>query len=419
MFTHYGEIRGTEGTDGDKLDVYVGDNHDSSLVVVIHQHNPWDGQYDEDKVILGCESVEEAIGLYKKQYDRPGFFKDKEYTVMPIGAFWRWVNEEKNKGKRVKLARVASALVLRITMGEVANRLKKEPFRLDRHDPSYETRMASFYAVNIHQQRHTGTKKEQFQVVWYTGNPAHRWSSKTVTSLKDAVTLANQVKPEADRISAEELGESPEGKLAAAQGKKAIWKKGYAEGQPGAINHAKETLSSLLVYLRALSWMHTTYHWQITGVSSYGDHQLFERLYGQTVGEIDQLAEKLVGTFGASVVDGPEQAQALVQFLPQAPMDPLVQALEMERVFQMMVESSITAVATMGQLSLGMDDLLRTIANNHETHIYLLQQRLEGPGGLRLASSKAVQHLVTRYLWHQVRKTALYGRCLQPSQVVL
>ena len=87
MHAHYGEIRGTEGVDGDKLDVYVGDNHDSSIVVVIHQHNPWDGKYDEDKVVLGCESVEEALGLYKKQYDRPGFYREGEHTAMPIGAF--------------------------------------------------------------------------------------------------------------------------------------------------------------------------------------------------------------------------------------------------------------------------------------------------------------------------------------------
>lgn len=103
---------------------------------------------------------------------------------------------------------------MKITMGEVASRLKKEPFRLDRRDQSYETRMASFYSLNIHQQRHTGTKKEQFLVVWYTGNPAHRWSSKTVDTLKDAVALANQVKPESDLATATEMGETPEGKLA-------------------------------------------------------------------------------------------------------------------------------------------------------------------------------------------------------------
>lgn len=112
MNCHYGEIRNTEGVDGDKLDVYVGDNHDSSLVVVIHQHNPWDGQYDEDKVMLGFDSVEEAIGAYKKQYDRPGFFKEGQFTAMPIGSFWRWVCDRGNKGKRVKLARKVASMVL-------------------------------------------------------------------------------------------------------------------------------------------------------------------------------------------------------------------------------------------------------------------------------------------------------------------
>lgn len=109
MFSHYGEIRGTEGSDGDLLDAYVGDNHDSGIVVVIHQHNPWDGQYDEDKVMLGYDSIEEAIGAYKKQYDKPGYFKADQFTVLPMGQFWRWVKDERNLGKRVKAAALAAA----------------------------------------------------------------------------------------------------------------------------------------------------------------------------------------------------------------------------------------------------------------------------------------------------------------------
>lgn len=109
MFSHYGEIRGTEGSDGDLLDAYVGDNHDSGIVVVVHQHNPWDGQYDEDKVMLGYDSIEEAIGAYKKQYDKPGYFKADQFTVLPMGQFWRWVKDEKNLGKRVKAASLRTA----------------------------------------------------------------------------------------------------------------------------------------------------------------------------------------------------------------------------------------------------------------------------------------------------------------------
>lgn len=265
MFAHYGEIRGTEGTDGDKLDVYVGDNHDSSLVVVIHQHNPWDGQFDEDKVVIGCESVEESIGLYKKQYDRPGFFKEKEYTAMPIGAFWRWVQDEKNHGKKVKLA-----------------------------------------------------------------------------------------------------------------GKLAMWKKGYAEGQPGVINAAKSQLSMLLAALRAMAFNYQTSHWQITGDAFYGDHLLFDRLYGTTYGEVDGLAEKMVGLFGKGAVDGTAQSDMLATNLRNmsAVSDPLTRGLQSEQQFQALLTGTRKTLKDLGQLSMGMDDMLPALANAHDAHVYLLQQRL-------------------------------------------
>jgi hypothetical protein len=105
MHAHYGEVRGTLSTDGDLLDVYVGPNHDSSIVVVIYQHDPDTGEYDEDKVVLGCDSIEEAIGLYKKHYNKSGFYIDGEYKAMPIGQFWRWVHDERNHG--TKIARIS------------------------------------------------------------------------------------------------------------------------------------------------------------------------------------------------------------------------------------------------------------------------------------------------------------------------
>ena len=195
MHAHYGEIRGTKGTDGDLLDVYVGDNHDSSIVVVVHQYNPWDGKYDEDKVILGCESVEEAIGLYKKQYDRPGFYRDGEYTAMPIGAFWRWVKDTRNKGVRVRVAGVR-----RITIVEARKRLKADGWSLDYHNKAYERRDADFGSLSITQWRHNGKgHREHFDVTWYTGDPNSRWGSQKVETLREAVLLANEKKPDSDQ----------------------------------------------------------------------------------------------------------------------------------------------------------------------------------------------------------------------------
>lgn len=100
MQHHYGEIRGTEGVDGDKLDAYVGPNADSPLVVVVHQQNPDTKAYDEDKVMLGFDSVGEAVKAYKDQYNKPGFYRN--HTVLNIGQFWRWVHDKNVQGKKVQ-----------------------------------------------------------------------------------------------------------------------------------------------------------------------------------------------------------------------------------------------------------------------------------------------------------------------------
>ena len=93
---------------------------------MVHQHDPDSGEYDEDKVMLGFDSEEEAIGAYKKQYDRPGFYVDGEHVAMPIGQFWRWVNDERKQGKKVTGKRTGSFLdLLGRTYFKVAQELAK------------------------------------------------------------------------------------------------------------------------------------------------------------------------------------------------------------------------------------------------------------------------------------------------------
>lgn len=104
MHHHYGEIRGTRGADntGDALDCYVGPNADSPLVIVVHQQDPKTRKYDEDKVMLGFDSADEALKAYRGQYDGPGYYQD--HTTLNIGQFWRWVHDKRQKGKKVKEA---------------------------------------------------------------------------------------------------------------------------------------------------------------------------------------------------------------------------------------------------------------------------------------------------------------------------
>lgn len=107
MHAHYGEIEGTEGTDGDALDCYVGPNHDSPLVVIVHQRIPGTSHFDEDKALLGFNSESEALALYDRQYDRPGFRYEGPggHTVMTWGQFLRWCRGRHNRGRKIPARR--------------------------------------------------------------------------------------------------------------------------------------------------------------------------------------------------------------------------------------------------------------------------------------------------------------------------
>jgi hypothetical protein len=91
----YGYIRGTEGTDGDHVDCYIGDNHESTRVYIIHQNDPVTGKYDEDKVMIGFNTAKEAKDAYMMQYDRPGFYGSMENC--DVEKFKELLNKKKGK----------------------------------------------------------------------------------------------------------------------------------------------------------------------------------------------------------------------------------------------------------------------------------------------------------------------------------
>lgn len=90
MQSHYGYIKRTEGADGEHVDVFVGDQHDSQLVYVIDQVDA-NGEFDEHKVMLGFPSEKAAIDAYKENYD-------EGWTVGPVsemssGVFAGWLKD--------------------------------------------------------------------------------------------------------------------------------------------------------------------------------------------------------------------------------------------------------------------------------------------------------------------------------------
>lgn len=68
MKHHYGEIVGTEGADGDRVDVFIGDRPDSSRIWIVDQVNE-DGSFDEHKVIFGALDEAGARRTYLDNYD--------------------------------------------------------------------------------------------------------------------------------------------------------------------------------------------------------------------------------------------------------------------------------------------------------------------------------------------------------------
>lgn len=144
-------------------------------------------------------------------------------------------------------------------------------------------------------------------------------------------------------------------------------------------------LAGLVAYLRGLAMVHQTHHWQTRGDTYYGDHLLFERLYGNVSGEIDGVAEKAVGTGQHLLVQPLLQTKHLewvMKYLyrgaPPNP-DPLgyvAISLRAELCLMVFLQLAYARLQASGDLSFGIDNMLQGIADKHEESLYLLRQRM-------------------------------------------
>jgi DNA-binding ferritin-like protein len=141
-----------------------------------------------------------------------------------------------------------------------------------------------------------------------------------------------------------------------------------------------EMLTGLLGRLKALYWFHWTAHWQTAGASFYGDHLMFERMKDSTAEEIDQLAEKIVGLFGAGAVNPHHVLEHEQMSMPTegTGFDLAGKAFDLESQFQAELKNCYDHLEMADLLPLGLDDFLQALASAHDTNIYLLQQRLGG-----------------------------------------
>lgn len=97
MHYDYGYIKGTEGVDGDHIDVYLSDNPTSGNVYVVDQIDQKTGKFDEHKVMYGFPSKEAAVEAYKSQYEKG--WKVGTVTEVSREDFKKWVESSKRKTK--------------------------------------------------------------------------------------------------------------------------------------------------------------------------------------------------------------------------------------------------------------------------------------------------------------------------------
>lgn len=97
MNNDYGYIRGTEGVDGDHVDVFLSDNPESGDVFVIDQVNP-DGTFDEHKVMYGFKSALAAKRAYMANYSKD-WTGLGNITRVSKEEFKKWVNSSRRKTK--------------------------------------------------------------------------------------------------------------------------------------------------------------------------------------------------------------------------------------------------------------------------------------------------------------------------------
>jgi DNA-binding ferritin-like protein len=159
----------------------------------------------------------------------------------------------------------------------------------------------------------------------------------------------------------------------------------------------------VLAHLRAIHWLAWTAHWAASGPNAYGDHLLLQRIYAGEGGApnieeaIDTLGEKMVAYFGTESVHPAvigAKAQSLVEKAAASGQGRLGALLALEHSLQVAIRVAWKANQAAGdQMSLGIDDYLMGLANEHDTAVYLLKQRLQPSSGRALTNPPALEEL--------------------------
>lgn len=101
MIYPYGYIAGTTGVDGDEVDVFLGPNLEAPMVYVVHARRKGDWRsFDEDKCMVGFDSLDDARQAFLRSYDDPRFLG--QVTSMPVADFIAKARATKKRPAMIK-----------------------------------------------------------------------------------------------------------------------------------------------------------------------------------------------------------------------------------------------------------------------------------------------------------------------------
>lgn len=118
MNNDYGYIRGTEGVDGDHIDVFLSDNPAEGNVYVVDQLDVNTGKFDEHKVMYGFGSIQEATDAYLANYS-PGWMGIGAVTEVSKDEFKKWIESSRRKTKPFVEYKSVNAGTLNVRFREV------------------------------------------------------------------------------------------------------------------------------------------------------------------------------------------------------------------------------------------------------------------------------------------------------------
>lgn len=143
-------------------------------------------------------------------------------------------------------------------------------------------------------------------------------------------------------------------------------------------------LLGLLAAARAhYLWFHGAHH-VTRGVGFEGDHKLYAKIYELYLSQYDTAAEKAIAAVGERIADPITVTAAAQQILASHPSPSSLAAtgiaaagLSVTRSFIARLEKTKADLLAGKRLTLGMDNFLAQAADDHETFVYKLGQRIK------------------------------------------